>query len=86
MSTALDSFKRKEIKSVHNAPAYSIGAKIAYNETVFSVLPPIVAELEKKIADLQEKVDKMKRPAGTGLSAVRGLHGGRYTRRNRHSI
>uniref|UniRef100_A0A6C0BJD8 Uncharacterized protein n=1 Tax=viral metagenome TaxID=1070528 RepID=A0A6C0BJD8_9ZZZZ len=47
------------------------------------ILPPIIAELEKKITDLEEKVNNMKRPAGTGLSAVRGLHRGNQTRRRR---
>jgi hypothetical protein len=56
---------------------------LAYNEMIKDVLPPIVAELEKKIADLEEKLDKMKRPAGTGLSAVRGLHRDNQTRRRR---
>lgn len=80
MSTALASIKLKETRSGQN-PA-GIGATLAYNEVVRDVLPPIVAELEKKIADLQEKVDSMKRPAGSGVSAVRGIQGGRRTRRN----
>ena len=83
MSSALESLKTKETRK-GQSPA-GVGATLAYNEIIKDVLPPIVAELEKKIADLQEKVDNMKRPAGTGLSAVRGLRGGRYTRRNRRS-
>jgi hypothetical protein len=50
-----------------------IGASLAYNEIIRDVLPPIIAELERKIADLQEKIDTMKRPVGSGVSAVRGL-------------
>ena len=79
MSTALAAFNMKETRP-KQSPA-GVGATLAYNEIVRDVLPPIVAELEKKIADLQEKVNNMKRPAGNGLSAVRGLHGGRHTRR-----
>ena len=79
MSTALATFKLHESRPKQH-PA-GVGATLAYNEIVRDVLPPIVAELEKKIAELQEKVDSMKRPAGTGLAAVRGLQGGRYTRR-----
>jgi hypothetical protein len=80
MSTALATFNTKETRS-KQSPA-GVGATLAYNEIVKDVLPPIVAELEKKIADLQEKVSNMKRPAGNGVSAVRGLHGGRHTRRS----
>ena len=79
MSTALATFKMHETRPKQH-PAGG-GATLAYNEIVKDVLPPIVAELEKKIADLEKKVDSMKRPAGTGLSAVRGLQGGRQTRR-----
>jgi hypothetical protein len=79
MSTALAMFRLHETRP-NQSPA-GAGARLAYNEIVKDVLPPIVAELEKKIADLQEKVDNVKRPAGTGLSAVRGLQGGRQTRR-----
>jgi len=79
MSTALATFKMHETRPKQH-PA-GVGATLAYNEIVKDVLPPIVAELEKKIADLEKKVDSMKRPAGTGLSAVRGLQGGRQTRR-----
>jgi hypothetical protein len=81
MSTALESFKIKQTRSGQH-PAGQ-GAMLAYNEMIKDVLPPIVAELEKKIADLEEKLDKMKRPAGTGLSAVRGLHRDNQTRRRR---
>ena len=79
MSTALATFRLHETRPKQH-PA-GVGATLAYNEIVRDVLPPIIAELEKKIADLQEKVDNMKRPAETGLSAVRGLQGGRHTRR-----
>ena len=79
MSTALASFQLHQTRPKQSQAG--LGATLAYNEIVRDVLPPIVAELEKKISDLQEKVDSMKRPAGTGLSAVRGLQGGRYTRR-----
>lgn len=76
MSNALASFKIQTSKLMRPPPGMHV-----YNAIIRDILPPIVAELEKKIADLQEKVDSMKRPAGTGLSAVRGLQGGRYTRR-----
>lgn len=79
MSTALASFNQKQTRSGQN-PA-GVGATLAYNEIIRDVLPPIVAELEKKIADLQAKVDNVKRPAGTGLSAIRGLQGSSRTRR-----
>jgi hypothetical protein len=79
MSTALAMFRLHETRPKQH-PA-GVGATLAYNEIVKDVLPPIIAELEKKITDLQEKVDNMKRPAGNGLSAVRGLQGGRQTRR-----
>lgn len=81
MSTALASFEVKQTRD-KQSPA-GVGSILAYNQIVRDVLPPIVAELEKKIADLQEKVDNMKRPAGSGVSAVRGLQGARRTRRRR---
>ena len=80
MSSALASLKQKQTRTGQN-PA-GVGATLAYNEIVRDVLPPIVAELEQKIAELQEKVDNMKRPAGSGAAAVRGLRGARRTRRN----
>jgi len=61
---------------VNQSPA-GVGATLAYNMIIKDVLPSIVAELEKKIADLQQQVDTMKRPAGSGTAAVRGLKGGR---------
>jgi len=79
MSTVLATFKLHETRA-KQSPA-GVGATLAYNEIIKDVLPPIVAELEKKIADLEKKLDSIKRPAGTGLSAVRGLQGGRQTRR-----
>ena len=45
------------------APA-GVGATLAYNTIITDVLPPIVTELEKKIADLRQQLDSMKRPAG----------------------
>ena len=81
MSTALATFKLGETRSKQH-PA-GVGAVLAVNEIIRDVLPPIVAELEKKINDLQEKVNNMKRPAGSALSAVHGLRGGRRTRRAR---
>jgi hypothetical protein len=79
MSTALASLKLKQTRSGQN-PA-GIGATLAYNEIIRDALPPIVAELENKILELQEKLDSIKRPSGTGISAVRGLQGGRHTRK-----
>ena len=81
MSTALATFKLGETRSKQH-PA-GVGAVLAVNKIIRDVLPPIVAELEKKINDLQEKVNNMKRPAGSALSAVHGLRGGRRTRRAR---
>jgi hypothetical protein len=79
MSTALATFKLKQTRPKQGDAG--IGATLAYNEIIKDVFPPIIAELEKKITDLQEKVDSIKRPVGTGVSAVRGLQGGRQTRR-----
>ena len=79
MSEALNSMKKQETRPKQH-PA-GVGATLAYNMIITDVLPPIVAELEKKIADLQQQLDTMKRPAGTGLSAVRALQGG--TRRSK---
>jgi hypothetical protein len=75
MSEALKSMTSKETRT-GQVPA-GVGATLAYNMIIKDVLPPIVAELEKKIADLQQQVDNMKRPAGSGAAAVRGLKGGR---------
>ncbi len=71
MSSALATFNLKQNRPKQSAAG--IGASLAYNEIIRDVLPPIIAELEKKIAELQEKVDTMKRPVGSGVSAVRGL-------------
>jgi superfamily I DNA and RNA helicase len=79
MSSVLAQLKEKKTRT-GQSPA-GVGATLAYNEIIKDVLPPIVAELEKKISELQEKIDNMKRPTGTGLSAVRGLKGSGYTRR-----
>ena len=81
MSTALATFKLRETRPKQHLAG--VGAVLAVNEIIRDVLPPIVAELEKKINDLQEKVNNMKRPAGSALSAVHGLRGGRRTRRAR---
>jgi hypothetical protein len=80
MSSALASLKEKQTRPKQSDAG--VGATLAYNEIIRDVLPPIVAELEKKIVDLEAKVDAMKRPAGSGLAAVRGISGGRRTRRN----
>lgn len=71
MSSALATFKLKETRPKQSDAG--VGATLAYNQIIREVLPPIIAELEKKIADLQEKVDTLKRPVGSGVSAVRGL-------------
>jgi hypothetical protein len=71
MSSALATFNLKQTRPKQSDAG--IGASLAYNEIIRDVLPPIIAELEKKIADLQEKIDTMKRPVGSGVSAVRGL-------------
>lgn len=81
MSEALASLKEKQPRPKQSDAGK--GAILAYNEIIRDVLPPIVTELEKKISELQEKLDNMKRPAGSALSAIRGLHGGRKTRKNR---
>ena len=83
MSEALKSITPQETRT-GQAPA-GVGATLAYNMIIKDVLPPIVAELEKKIADLQEQVSSIKRPAGNGAAAARALQGGRHrkTRRRR---
>jgi hypothetical protein len=81
MSEALKSMTPKQTRT-GQAPA-GVGATLAYNMIIKDVLPPIVAELEKKIAGLQQQLDTMKPPAGAGLSAVRALQGGRTRRRSR---
>ena len=86
MSTALATFKLRETRPKQHLAGVGAAAGayvLAVNEIIRDVLPPIVAELEKKINDLQEKVNNMKRPAGSALSAVHGLRGGRRTRRAR---
>jgi hypothetical protein len=83
MSTALAALSTTETRD-KQAPA-GVGATLAWNKVITEALPPIVKELEAKIAALQEKVDNIKRPAGTASSAINALRGrGRRTRRSRH--
>jgi hypothetical protein len=55
MSSALSSFKRIQSRSKESQA--STGARLAYNGVITEILPPIVAELEGKINELQRKVD-----------------------------
>lgn len=57
MSTALATFKLHQTRT-DQSPA-GIGAIIAYNEITKEVLPPIVRELEEKIAKLQKTVEEL---------------------------
>lgn len=57
MSSALATFKLKETRPKQH-PA-GVGTILAYNLIVGGVLPPIVLELEKKIAFLEEKLEQM---------------------------
>ena len=57
MSTALAKLERHETRPKQH-PA-GIGATLAYNDIVFGVLPPIIAELEHKIAALEEKINRL---------------------------
>ena len=61
-------------------------ASLAINEVKNNVLPPIVNDLKKEIAELRSRIDALEsknRPAGTGLSAVRDLRGGKTRRRHK---
>ena len=55
MSTALDSFKSRETRTGQSKAG--VLATLTYNEIIKDVLPPIVGELEGKIAELQRKID-----------------------------
>lgn len=57
MSTALETFKVRATRP--NQHPAGVGAVLAYNEIIKGVLPPIVSELEKKIASLEEKLEQM---------------------------
>lgn len=59
MSSALANFDVKKIKA-GQSPA-GIGAILAYNEITNEVLPPIVRELEEKIAELQKTVEELRK-------------------------
>jgi hypothetical protein len=59
MSSALANFDVKKIKA-GQSPA-GIGAILAYNEITKEVLPPIVRELEEKIAELQKTVEELRK-------------------------
>ena len=54
MSTALSSFTLRQTRPKQSDAG--VGATMAYNQIIRDVLPPIVAELEKKIADLEAKI------------------------------
>jgi pyrimidine operon attenuation protein/uracil phosphoribosyltransferase len=56
MSTALAALTEKKCGS--NESHAVIGAKLAYNIVLRDVLPPIVAELEKKIAELERRLNQ----------------------------
>ena len=56
MSTALATFQLKTTRSIQSQAG--VGSTLAYNEILRDVLPPIVAELEKKIADLERRLKK----------------------------
>jgi|LauGreDrversion4_2_1035121.scaffolds.fasta_scaffold427136_2 hypothetical protein len=93
MSTALASFKLHETRP-KQSPA-GVGATLAHNGIIRDILPPIVAELEGKISELQQKVnhilDEMQwHPNAIGmgvahpaLQAAAGAEGGRRTRRRK---
>jgi len=57
MSTALAKFKVHETRP--NQSQAGIGATLAYNGLVCNVLPPIVAELEARIAALEKLVESL---------------------------
>ena len=96
MSTALASFNLHEIRP-KQAPA-GVGATLAINEIIRNILPPIVAELEGKISELQQKVDHIldemqwhPNAIGRGVAhsalqaaaSANAAEGGRRTRRRR---
>lgn len=55
MSSALSSFKTGRTRTGQSQAG--IGSTLAYNGIITNVLPPIVAELEGKITELQKKLD-----------------------------
>jgi hypothetical protein len=55
MSSALSSFKKQKTRPKQSDAG--IGATLTYNGVITEILPPIVAELEGKINELQRKVD-----------------------------
>jgi hypothetical protein len=59
MSTALSSFTLKQTRPKQSEAG--VGSTLAYNQIIRDVLPPIVAELEKKIADLQAKIVELEK-------------------------
>ena len=92
MSTALQSIKIVEPRSEQHAARQ--GALLAQLVIVRDVLPPIVAELEGKISELQQKVnhilDEMQwhpNAIGRGVAhpalQAAAAEGGRRTRRRR---
>jgi hypothetical protein len=59
MSTALATFKLQQTRTGQH-PA-GVGATLAYNGMIKEVLPPIVRELEEKIAELQKTVEELRK-------------------------
>ena len=56
MSTALESFELHKTRPKQSQAG--VAATLAYNEILRDVLPPIVAELEKRIAELERRLNK----------------------------
>jgi len=59
MATALAKFDLKNVRDGQH-PA-GVGATLAYNQMIKEVLPPIVRELEEKIAELQKTVEELRK-------------------------
>jgi hypothetical protein len=55
MSAALSLFKIKHTRKGQSQAG--VGATLVHNEIITDILPPIVSELEKKITELQRKID-----------------------------
>ena len=95
MSTALRSLKIEGSRTGQNP--VGAGASLAKLVIVRDVLPPIVAELEGKISELQQKIDHIlsemqwhpnsisRGTAHPALQAAAAAQGGRRTRRIRRA-